>query len=236
MKLVKHLANLGYGSRREMQALIRNGRVTDDEGNELEDDRLIAHERIRLDGKPLDPPAEAVILFHKPLGHTCSTRDIGPLIYDLLPRRWLVRKPVIAPIGRLDRDTSGLLLLTADGQYQHRVIAPKSKVAKLYEATLARPLAGTEQSVFASGTLMLESETHPLLPAEMTQTGPQSARLVLHEGRYHQVRRMFAAVGNHVETLHRAAIGALTLGDLPAGQWRVLTADEAALVFEPPVL
>lgn len=233
MKLVKHLANLGYGSRKEMMALIRNGRMTDKDGGELDFDTTIAHRDIRFDGEALDPDASAVIMLNKPLGVTCSTKDPGRIVYDILPMRWRFRKPPISPIGRLDRDTSGLLLFTADGAFLHRVISPKSNVPKVYEATLARPLKGDEAALFASGTLMLESETKPLLPAELVVTGDKTARLTLHEGRYHQVRRMFAATGNHVDALHRSAIGGLTLADLPDGKWRELDADEVATIIQP---
>lgn len=233
IKLVRHLANLGYGSRKEMAALIRNGRVTDAAGNEIDDKTALAHGEIRLDGAPLDPDASAVIMLHKPVGFTCSTTDPGRIVYDILPMRWRFRKPPISPIGRLDRETSGLLLFTADGNFLHRVISPKSNVPKVYEATLARPLDGSEVSLFASGTVMLESDTKPLLPAALEIIDPLHARLTLHEGRYHQVRRMFAAVGNHVESLHRPIVGGLALGDLPEGEWRVLTAAEAAGVILP---
>jgi 16S rRNA pseudouridine516 synthase len=231
MKLVKHLANLGYGSRKEMMALIRNGRITDAAGGELDFDTTIAHKDLRFDGKPLDPDASAVVMLHKPLGFTCSTKDPGRIVYDILPPRFRFRKPPVSPIGRLDRETTGLLLFTADGTFLHRVISPKSNVPKVYEATLARPLTGEEAAIFGSGTLMLESETKPLLPAELVVTGEKTARLTLHEGRYHQVRRMFAAVGNHVDALHRSAVGGLTLGDLPEGQWRELEPDEVATII-----
>ena len=231
MKLVKHLANLGYGSRKEVMAMIDNGRFTDAAGNEIDEGTDIAHGDLRFDGARLDPDASAVIMLNKPLGVTCSTKDPGRIVYDILPMRWRFRKPPVSPIGRLDRDTSGLLLFTADGAFLHRVISPKSNVPKVYEATLARPIEGHEAALFASGTMMLESETKPLLPAELVVTGEKTARLTLHEGRYHQVRRMFAAVGNHVEALHRSMIGTLTLGDLPEGEWRELTADEIGQVI-----
>ncbi len=231
MKLVKHLANLGYGSRKEVMAMIDNGRFTDAAGNEIDQNTDIAHGDLRFDGARLDPDASAVIMLNKPLGVTCSTKDPGRIVYDILPMRWRFRKPPVSPIGRLDRDTSGLLLFTADGAFLHRVISPKSNVPKVYEATLARPIEGHEAALFASGTMMLESETKPLLPAELVVTGEKTARLTLHEGRYHQVRRMFAAIGNHVEALHRSMIGTLTLGDLPEGEWRELTADEIGQVI-----
>jgi 16S rRNA pseudouridine516 synthase len=233
MKLVRHLANLGYGSRKEVMALLRAGRVTDAAGSELDADSTIAHRDIRLDGAPLDPDQDAVIMLHKPLGFTCSTRDPGRIIYDLLPLRWRLRKPAISPIGRLDRDTTGLLLLTADGAFLHRVISPRSNVPKIYEVTLARPMKGDEAALFASGRMMLESEEKPLLPAELVVTDPLHARLTLHEGRYHQVRRMFAATGNRVMALHRSAVGGIDLGDLAEGQWRELDAAEKARVILP---
>lgn len=233
MKLVKHLANLGYGSRKEVAALIRNGRVTDAAGVALDEDAAIDHAAIRLDGEMLDPDADAVIMLHKPVGFTCSTKDPGRIVYDILPMRWRFRKPPISPIGRLDRDTSGLLLFTADGAFLHRVISPKSNVPKTYEISLARPLRGDEAALFASGTMMLESETKPLLPAELQVIDATHARLTLHEGRYHQVRRMFAATGNHVEALHRPTVGGLSLGDLAAGSWRVLAPAEKAAVILP---
>jgi len=122
-------------------------------------------------------------------------------------------------------------LMTDDGAFLHRVISPKAGIAKVYEATLARPLEGHEAEVFASGSLMLRSESEPLLPALMQADGAVKARLTLTEGRYHQVRRMFAALGNHVESLHRCQIGGLGLGDLAVGQWRLLGEAERQAVF-----
>ncbi len=171
------------------------------------------------------------MLLHKPVGYTCSTKDAGRLVYDLLPTRWRQRDPVLSTVGRLDRQTSGLLLLTDDGGLLHRIISPKAQLPKVYEATLAQDLRGDEAQTFASGTLLLESDPKPLLPAELDVIAPRQVRLTLHEGRYHQVRRMFAAVGNHVETLHRSRIGGLALGDLPEGQWRALDAADLATLF-----
>lgn len=231
MKLIKLIANLGYGSRKEVQWMFREGRITDADGEVLYADDKVEHAQIRLDGEPLDPPAGMVLMMHKPLGVTCSRKDGGRVVYDLLPPRYRVRDPALSTVGRLDRDTSGLLLFTDDGALLHRIISPKSNVPKVYEATLANDLRGDEAATFASGTLLLESETTPLLPAELEVLEPRKARLTLHEGRYHQVRRMFAAVGNHVEALHRASVGGLALGDLPAGEWRMLEEGEIAAIF-----
>lgn len=231
MKLVRLLANLGYGSRREVAWLFREGRVTDVDGEVLYADDRVPHERVLLDGEPLDPAPGMALVLHKPVGYTCSTKDPGRVIYDLLPPRFRLRNPVLSSVGRLDRETSGLLLMTDDGQLLHRIISPKAAVAKTYDATLAEDLRGDEAAVFASGELMLEGEKTPLAPATLEVLAPRRARLVLTEGRYHQVRRMFAAVGNHVEALHRSRVGELGLDGLPEGQWRLLGEDDLARVF-----
>jgi 16S rRNA pseudouridine516 synthase len=231
MKLVKHIANLGYGSRKQVTQLFREGCITDAAGEVLYADDRVAHADIRIDGEPLDPPQPLTLMLHKPVGVTCSTRDAGRIVYDLLPPRFRLRAPLLSTVGRLDRDTSGLLLLTDDGALLHRIVSPRAKLAKTYEATLAQDLRGDEAAVFASGTLLLEAEKTPLAPAKLEIVDPRHARLVLTEGRYHQVRRMFAAVGNHVDALHRSRVGGLTLGDLAPGQWRGLDEPDLQQLF-----
>ena len=232
MKLVKHLANLGYGSRKEVAWMFREGRVTDGSGEVLYADDVVPHAAIRVDGEALDPPQGLLLMLHKPIGVTCSTKDPGRVVYDLLPPRFRLRNPALSIVGRLDRDTSGLLLLTDDGQLLHRIIAPKSKLAKVYRAALAEDLRGDEVALFAGGTLMLDGEKTPLLPAELETIDARNARLVLHEGRYHQARRMFAAVGNHVAALHRERVGGLALGDLREGEWRMLDDSDRVVLFD----
>ena len=231
MKLLKHIANLGYGSRKEVAAMFRAGRITDVDGEVLYADDVVLPEVVRIDGEPLDPAPGLLLMLHKPAGYTCSTRDVGRVIYDLLPDRFRHRKPLLAPVGRLDRDTTGLLLMTDDGALLHRIISPKSHLPKVYEATLTSDLRGDEAALFASGELQLESDDKPLAPATLEILEPRRVRLTVIEGRYHQVRRMFAAVDNHVEMLHRVAVGGLTLGDLVSGQWRTLDATDFATLF-----
>ncbi|MFT3992089.1 MAG: pseudouridine synthase [Luteolibacter sp.] len=232
MKLVKLLANLGYGSRREVQRFIRAGAVTDVSGKVLSENEAPPHDRILFRGEPLDPPSPFTIIVNKPDGYTCSTEDPDDTVYDLLPARFACRNPGLNPIGRLDKDTTGLLLMTDDGKLLHKIIHPKSNCLKAYQVVLDRPLEGHEAELFASGTLMLNSETRPLLPAQLEVTGEKEARITLHEGRYHQVRRMFAAAGNHVLELKRISIGGLKLpDDLEEGDWRVLTSEELEAVF-----
>ncbi len=236
-RLDRLLANLGYGSRNEVQQLVRRGAVVLD-GVAAEDaskripitDDL--PERMQVNGAPLDPLPGVALMLHKPVGVTCSHKEAGSLVYDLLPSRWRRRDPALSTVGRLDKETSGLLLLTDDGALLHRIISPKAHVAKHYVATLARPLQGDEAARFASGTLMLEGEDKPLAPAIMETLSPTSARLIITEGRYHQVRRMFAAIGNHVALLHRDRIGALTLpADLGSGHYRAMNAADIAAIF-----
>ncbi|MET4676012.1 pseudouridine synthase [Luteibacter sp. ME-Dv--P-043b] len=231
MKLVRLLANLGYGSRKQVAALFREGAVTDADGEVLYADDKVEHGQIRFEGQPLDPPQGLLLMLNKPTGYTCSRKDVGRLVYDLLPPRFALRNPVLSTVGRLDRDTSGLLLFTDDGPLLHRIISPKASLAKVYEATLAEDLRGDEAAIFAAGTLMLEGETDPLLPATLDVLGPRRARLTLTEGRYHQVRRMFAAVGNHVAALERTTLGGLSLDDLPVGEWRALDDADRARMF-----
>ena len=233
----KLLGSMGYGSRSEIARLGKVGGIVLD-GVDLTDvsQRIAVTAdlpgRMQIDGRPLDPPAGLVLILNKPLGMTCSHKEDGALVYDVLPERWRRRDPAISTIGRLDKETSGLLLLTDDGDLLHRVISPKRHVAKVYRATLARPLVGTEAALFEAGGLVLEGEDKPLAPAALEVLSPTEARLSVTEGRYHMVRRMFAAVGNHVEALHRERMGRLALPeDLAPGEWRLATQDEIDLIF-----
>jgi len=233
----KLLGSMGYGSRTEMARLGRVGGIVLDGADLTDVSKRIAvtadlPTRMQIDGQPLDPPPGLVMMLNKPLGMTCSRKEDGALVYDVLPGRWRRRDPAISTIGRLDKATTGLLLLTDDGDLLHRVISPKRHVAKVYRATLARPLDGSEGDVFAAGGLVLEGEDKPLSPAVLEVLSPTEARLTVTEGRYHMVRRMFAAVGNHVEGLHRERVGGLALpDDLAPRAWRLLDQGEIDLIF-----
>ncbi len=237
IRLDRLLANMGYGSRKEMQALARHGHVLLDGEHVRDAEQRIAltsdlQQRLQIDRKPIDPLPGFCLMLHKPLGVTCSHKESGPLVYDLLPTRWRARDPAISTIGRLDKETSGLLLMTDDGALLHKVISPKHHVAKRYRVTLDRPLRGDEAATFEAGGLMLEGEIKPLLPATMETLSPTEAFLTLTEGRYHQVRRMFAAMGNHVVALHRDRMGGLALpDDLPAGELRILGDADLKAIF-----
>lgn len=225
-RLDQLLANLGYCSRREARGWIEAGRVT--VGDAVIDDygHKARPETVRVDGEPLDHPDGLLLLLHKPAGLVCSHDEReGPNVYSLLPARWRRRNPQITSIGRLDKETTGLLLLTDQSELVHRLTSPKHKVPKVYRATVDRALTPDLIPVFASGTLQLDGEKEPCRPAELQITAPEEAELTLTEGKYHQVRRMFAATGRTVVTLHRSRFGPLDLGELAVGHWRELPLD-----------
>ncbi len=229
-RLDQLLANLGYCSRSEARDWVRDGRITV-QGKPVRDFGAKADPaHVRIDGEPPDHPNGLLLMLHKPVGLVCSheARE-GPNVYSLLPPRWRQRNPLITSIGRLDKDTSGLLLLTDRSELVHRLTSPKHKVPKIYRATLGADLPAGLAELFAAGTLVLKDEKAPCAPAALRVLGPREAELTLTEGKYHQVRRMFASQGCEVLTLHRARFGHLELGDLPTGQWRELPLTE----FQP---
>ena len=158
-RLDRLLANMGYGSRREVAGLVRAGLVVLDGVPVKAADQKVAvtpdlAQRMLVKGVGLDPPPGVALMLNKPLGVTCSHKEAGELVYDLFPHRWRARDPALSTVGRLDKDTSGLLLVTDDGALLHRVISPRSQVDKRYLVTLARPLEGGEAERFAAGGLL----------------------------------------------------------------------------------
>jgi 16S rRNA pseudouridine516 synthase len=229
-RLDQLLANLGYCSRSEARDWIRSGRVTVAGKVERNFGAKANPAMVQVDGEPLDHPEGLLLLVHKPVGLVCShdARE-GPNVYSLLPPRWRARNPVITSIGRLDKDTSGLILLTDESPLVHRLTSPKQKVPKVYRAILATDLPAGLAELFAAGTLVLTGEKDACAPATLRVVGPREADLTLTEGRYHQVRRMFASQGCEVLTLHRSHFGHLELGDLAPGKWRELPLAEFPL-------
>jgi len=185
--------------------------------------------RVIWNDAPLALVGLRYVMLHKPAGVECTARrTLYPRAIDLIG---LPKVERLQPVGRLDVDTTGLVLLTDDGQWSHRVTSPKHRCGKVYRVTLAEPLEGDALAhaieAFAEG-VVLDGEETPTRPAELAMREPMVAELTLYEGKYHQVKRMFAAIGNHVVALHRESIGPLALGELPEGEWRELTADEIA--------
>lgn len=221
MRIDAILSRYGYCSRREAALWVKRGRVTV-LGKTLRSaaDKAEPTE-VLIDGEPVEFVNGLYVALNKPVGCTCSHKEDGELVYDLLPPQWLNRSNGVSTVGRLDKETSGLLLLTDDGAFVHALTSPKKHVPKVYEFETTAPIPESAVAAFASGEFMLESESTPCLPAELKILSPCHGQLTLHEGRYHQVRRMLAAVGAPVVTLSRIAIGALRLEELnlAPGEW-----------------
>lgn len=228
-RLDKILSEAGVASRRELKAIIRAGRVTVNGTAVREPDARAdgASDRICVDGKPVRRMRTVVLMLHKPAGYVTSTSDPrDPTVMELLPEAY--RNLGLAPVGRLDKETEGLLLLTNDGALAHRLISPRSRIPKLYEAEHAGEAGPEDVAAFADGMTLRDGTA--CLPATLIPAGPGRSRIILQEGKYHQVRRMMAARGMHVTYLRRLAEGQLELGGLKRGECRELSEVEQKLL------
>jgi 16S rRNA pseudouridine516 synthase len=222
------LSRHGYCSRGESRGWLKAGRVTVGDRPALDPAEKVAVSDLRIDGEPVDHPGGILVMLHKPAGLVCSRDEReGPNVYSLLPERWSRRNPPITSVGRLDKETTGLLLITDQGPLVQRWTSPRHKVVKRYEVEVDQDLPPSLVPLFGSGTLRLPDDPDPCLPASLALTGNRSATLDLVEGRHHQVRRMFASQGFRVVALHRSRFGALELGPLLPGQWSPV--DERAI-------
>ena len=230
-RLDKRIAASGCYSRAEAKTLIRAGRVlVDGIAPKSGEDKVSDTARITVDGQALDCRAFRYLMLYKPEGILSATEDrTQSTVLDLLPAP--LRRLELFPVGRLDKDTTGLLLLTNDGDLAHRVISPKHHVPKRYLALLEAPITEDDQKRFAEGLQLADGTC--CLPAELLPGNEQrEARVTVYEGKYHQVKRMFAAVGKPVLRLHREAIGALELDSaLKPGEFRELKETELSLIF-----
>ena len=223
------LFSQGFGTRRRCAALIADGQVQ--VGGATLDDPLaslpIEGLEFTVQGQTWPYHAKALVMLHKPAGYECSAKPRHhPSILGLLPAP--LRERGVQPVGRLDEDTTGLLLLTDDGTLIHRLTSPKHHVQKVYEVSCKHPLAADTVARLLSG-VVLDDDPAPVQAVACAATGPSSLRMTLEEGRYHQVKRMVAAVGNRVDALHRSAVGHWVLpADLAPGAWRWLVADEVS--------
>jgi 16S rRNA pseudouridine516 synthase len=220
MRLSQLLFTQGFGTRRECARLVLSGavqvdaRICDDPDEDFDTAGLV----ITVDGRGWPFHDKALVLLHKPAGYECSTKPKHhPSVLSLLPAP--LRTRGVQPIGRLDEDTTGLLLLTDDGKLIHRLTSPKHHVPKVYDVTCKHPVDERQLSALREG-VKLDDEPLPVRAADAQSTGDCTLRLTLTEGKYHQVKRMLAAAGNRVEALHRSRFGSLALpADLAPGQW-----------------
>ncbi|MCU4117816.1 pseudouridine synthase [Variovorax sp. N23] len=235
MQLQDILYTQGFGTRRVCAGLVQQGFVTIDGAVATDPSADVAVAdglRFTVQGTAWEYHEKAYLLLHKPAGTECSQKpSTWPSIYTLLPSPLRLRPNKgavqgVQAIGRLDQDTTGLLLLTDDGQFIHRMGSPKHHVPKVYEVAVKHPLDDAQVQKLMAG-VVLDDDPKPVRAAACEAVAPLHLRLTLTEGKYHQVKRMVAAVGNRVEALHRSQIGALTLpAELAPGQWRWLSAAE----------
>lgn len=234
MELERILHRHGFGSRKRCRMLVRAGRVAvhgvacDDPFIDLPTAELV----FSVDNQPWPYREKASLVMHKPAGHECSRRPMHhPSVYTLLPSA--LQERGVQSVGRLDEDTTGLLLFTDDGQLNHALTSPKRKIAKVYLVRLKHAVEPALVETLLQGVL-LHDESEVIAAADCVAVDEHLLKLTVTEGKYHQVKRMIAAAGNRVEALHRQAVGGLCLPtDLLPGQWRWLDDKDLATVVEP---
>ncbi len=224
-RLDKFLCDLGVGTRTQVKAILKNGRVTVDGSCEKDGSRKIDPQKntVALDGQALKKNGTLVVMLNKPAGYITATEDdTDKTVMELLPEQYRYRE--LKPVGRLDKATEGLLLFTNDGALLHRLISPKKQVPKVYYARHAGCAGEEDVQAFSRGLTLRDGTV--CLSAVLEPVAPGESRITVYEGKYHQVRRMMASRGMHVTYLERIAEGSLTLGELPRGAVRELTAEE----------
>ncbi len=244
MHLADMLFSQGFGTRRVCAGLIEQGLVEVYDTNtpvaQLNAAQAAIYSvadgmRYKVQGSDWEYHEKAYVLLHKPAGFECSHKPgAWPSIYTLLPSPLRLRPNKnaiqgVQAVGRLDQDTTGALLMSDDGQFIHRMSSPKHHVPKLYQVTCKHAVDDKQIAKLLEG-VVLDDSPKPVRAAACIATGELTLDLTLTEGKYHQVKRMIAAIGNRVEGLHRASMGGLSLGDLPSGQWRWLSAQDMATV------
>lgn len=231
-RIDKYLSDAGAASRREIKALVKagavevNGRPVTDPAMKIDP----AADAVTLRGQPVEGARRVVLMLHKPAGYVTSTQDPRDrTVMELIPEEYLRQR--VTPVGRLDKETEGLLLLTNDGDLAHRLISPKSRVEKVYYARHEGQGSREDVEAFSKGLLLRDGTQ--CRPAILEPLGPGESRITLTEGKYHQVRRMMASRGMTVTYLRRESEGSLTLGDLAPGATRELTPAETAALEAP---
>lgn len=222
------LSNYGYCSRKEARVWIKGKRVTLKDGTPVSSfsDKYDPAELL-IDNEPIPYINGFVAVLNKPAGYICTHSGAeGANVFSLLPDWMMQRDPLPTTVGRLDKDTTGILLITDVHPLVHNMISPKKHVKKIYEVTLDKPLQNDIVDIFKSGTLLLDEDPKPCLPAECIITSETTCSLTLEEGRYHQVKRMFAVCGYEVVKLHRTRFGEYTLDDLKDGELKIFPYEE----------
>jgi len=222
-------SRLGICTRKEVQNLICKHQIMLGDTPVSSVNTKVHPLEIIFHGQPLDHPGGIAVLFYKPHNVIC-TRLGDNTIFQFFPESFNIRRPLVNSAGRLDKDTTGALIVTDDGELTHKIISPKYRVPKIYEIELEEPLTGKEPDIFKRGTLKLPDEDKPCKPADFEIISENTGRLTLFEGRFHQVKKMFDLMNNNVLYLHRSMIGSLELGNLEPGQWRDLNDEDYRLL------
>ncbi len=232
VRLDKLIADSGRASRREAKELVKAGRVRIGQRIAASADQKLDPDvsTVYIDGEELDYKENRYIMMNKPNGVLSATEDSGQqTVIDLLPEN--LRKQELFPVGRLDKDTTGLLLLTNDGGFSHSIITPKKHVAKVYRAAVTGVLDESDIAAFEKGIVLADGTE--CMPAKLEIERPSVGLATVYEGKYHQVKRMFASRGKHVTALHRLSIGGLVLdSSLKSGDFRELSDEEKKKIFE----
>ncbi len=219
----KILSNLGYCSRRQADNFLLSHIVTYNNlrikcGSQKADPQLLL-----IDGQKTDHPDGLLILLNKPAGYVCShDPSEGNLVYNLLPKQWMKRNPIPSTIGRLDKDTTGVLLITDNTALNHQLSSPKRKIDKVYEVMVDKELTEELRQIFSSDKFCLPGDQKPCLPANLQIRDLFKATVTIHEGRYHQIKRMFSTCGYKVTSLHRSRFGIYSLNNLMEGEYKLL--------------
>jgi 16S rRNA pseudouridine516 synthase len=220
-RLDQILSNTGYCSRKDAKKMCAQSRIKVNDVVVRDPAEKADPAQVQLDDHFLDHPDGILVMLNKPAGFVCShdSRD-GQRIYNLLPEQWLYRNPIVSSIGRLDKDTTGLILITDYTALLHDLTSPKRHVPKTYRVTVDKPLRTDLIPIFKAGTLLLDEDPEPCLPATLTIIDTHTADLILTEGRYHQVKRMFTVLSYEVISLHRWRFGPYSLEGLTEGHWK----------------
>jgi 23S rRNA pseudouridine2605 synthase len=218
-RIQKLLSNRGYCSRRKAEELIESGKVVVDGTTATLGDKAEENATILVDGKPVNAEKRRYLLLNKPTGYVTAVEDR----HEKTVMELLTVTERVYPVGRLDKETSGLLLLTNDGDWAHRIMHPRYELGKSYEATLDKEVTDTALEQLRAGVNLEDGTTRP---AKVEQLSKERVRLTIHEGKNRIVRRMFETLGYQVVQLHRKSIGKLTLGQLTKGRYRDLTSAE----------
>ena len=231
IKVGKFLSTKGYGSRKHIKQMIKNELILEGDTIVKDFNSMVNPQDVNIEGEGVEFYDKINIVINKPKGYVCS-RVGEDSIFKLLPKIWLNRKPKVNTVGRLDKDTSGILVITDDGHFLHKIISPKHKISKVYKVMLEKKTDIKDKQILESGGLIIDGEHKPCKPVLFNQIDPFNVILTMYEGKYHQIKKMFTACNNKVIELSRIQLGCLPLKSLKVGKWKELTEDDIKLIFK----